>query len=149
MGEIVNRPYNCYLTADTIVNVGDDVLLVRRKNEPFRGIWCFPGGFVDLDEKVLDGALRELQEETGITNVKVEVFGTYADPGRDPRGRTVTVVYRTHPSQRPEVRAGDDAAECGWFSLKNLPEMAFDHSKIAEDFRHCLEQGAFNRNGRT
>jgi 8-oxo-dGTP diphosphatase len=147
VGEIVKRPYNCYLTADTIVNVGDDVLLVRRKNEPFRGMWCFPGGFVDPDEKVLDGALRELQEETGITNVKVEEFGTYGDPGRDPRGRTVTVVYRIHPSQRPEVRAGDDAAECGWFSLKNLPEMAFDHSKIAEDFRHCLEQGAFKKNG--
>jgi 8-oxo-dGTP diphosphatase len=146
MGKVV-RPYNCYLTADTIVNVGDDVLLVRRKNEPFRGMWCFPGGFVDPDEKVLDGAIRELQEETGITNVKLESFGTYSDPGRDPRGRTVTVVYRTHPAQKPEVKAGDDAAECGWFSLNDLPPMAFDHSKIATDFRSCLQQGVFKKNG--
>ena len=141
----MKRPYNCYLTADTIVNVGDDVLLVRRKNEPFRGMWCFPGGFVEPDEKVLDGALRELQEETGITNVVIEEFGAYGDPGRDPRGRTVTVVHRTHPSQRPEAKAGDDAAEYGWFSLKNLPEMAFDHRKIAEDFKRCLEQGLFKK----
>jgi 8-oxo-dGTP diphosphatase len=145
VGEIVKREYNCYLTADTIVNVGDDVLLVRRKNEPFRGMWCFPGGFVEPDEKVLDGALRELQEETGIANLNVEEFRTYGDPGRDPRGRTVTVVYRTHPSQRPEVNAGDDAAEAGWFSLKNLPAMAFDHGKIAEDFKRFLEQGTFEK----
>jgi 8-oxo-dGTP diphosphatase len=146
MGKVV-RPYNCYLTADTIVNVGDDVLLVRRKNEPFRGMWCFPGGFVDPDEKILDGALRELQEETGITNVTVQEFGTYGDPGRDPRGRTVTVVYRTHPTERPEVKAGDDAAECGWFSINKLPLMAFDHAKIAEDFRRCLQQGVLKNNG--
>ncbi len=102
---------------------------------------------MDPDETVLAGAQRELEEETGIKDVSLLAFGTYGDPGRDPRGRTVTVVYRTHPQEKPDVRAGDDAAECSWFSLKDLPPMAFDHAKIADDFHRCLQQGALKTNG--
>jgi len=139
------RPYNCYLTADVIVHVADEVLLVRRKNEPFRGMWCIPGGFVDPDEKVLDGALRELHEETGVENVNVVPFGTYADPGRDPRGRTVTVVYIERLNEKPVARAGDDAAECGWFPLDDLPPMAFDHKKILEEYQRKLSEDGASR----
>jgi 8-oxo-dGTP diphosphatase len=83
----------------------------------------------------LDAALRELQEETGVENVNVVTFGTYGDPGRDPRGRTVTVVYIAQLNEKPQARAGDDAAECGWFQLNALPPMAFDHKKVLEDYR--------------
>jgi 8-oxo-dGTP diphosphatase len=140
MGEIV-RPHNCYLTADVIIHVGNEVLLVRRKNEPFRGMWCIPGGFVDPDEKILDAALRELQEETAVEDVKVIKFDVYGDPGRDPRGRTVTVVYVARLNEKPATRAGDDAAECGWFQLNDLPPMAFDHKKVLEDYHMRLSEG--------
>jgi 8-oxo-dGTP diphosphatase len=139
MGEIV-RPYNCYLTADVIIHVGNEVLLVRRKYEPFLGMWCIPGGFVDPDEKILDAALRELQEETAVEGVKINKFGVYGDPGRDPRGRTVTVVYAARLNEKPAARAGDDAAECGWFQLDNLPPMAFDHKKVLDDYLMRLSE---------
>ncbi len=134
----MKRPYNCYLTADVIVHAGNEILLVRRKIEPFQGSWCIPGGFVEQDEKILDAALRELQEETGIENVSITPFGTYGDPGRDPRGRTVTAVFVTRLNEKPHTQAGDDAAECGWFSLDDLPPMAFDHKKVLEDYRCSL-----------
>jgi 8-oxo-dGTP diphosphatase len=134
----MERTPNCYLTADTVLIVENEILLVRRKNEPFRGSWCFPGGFVDPGEKVEDGALRELMEETGVTGVKVEQFGAYGDPGRDPRGRTVSFVYWSRLHRKPEVKANDDAMEAGWFSLEQLPPLAFDHGKIAQDIRRRL-----------
>ena len=137
------RPYNCYLTADTLVVSGNDVVLVRRKNEPFQGMWCFPGGFVEQDETVLSGAKRELSEETGITGLEIEEFGAYGDPGRDPRGRTVTLVYWTIVEKKAALNAGDDAAECSWFSLDDLPPLAFDHPRIAEDLRQRIKK----RNG--
>ena len=129
----MTRTPNCYLTADIVLISGNEVLLVRRKNDPYRGSWCFPGGFIELDEKVEDGALRELMEETGVTGVRVEQFGAYGDPGRDPRGRTVAVVYWARIMTRPEIKAGDDAAAAGWFSLSQLPPLAFDHGRIAQD----------------
>lgn len=134
------RPYNCYLTADTIVVCGNDVVLVRRKNEPFQGMWCLPGGFVEADETVLAGAKRELAEETGISGLEIEQFGAYGDPGRDPRGRTVTVVHWTFVQDKLELKAGDDAVECSWFSLDDLPALAFDHGKIADDLKRRIKQ---------
>jgi 8-oxo-dGTP diphosphatase len=134
------RPYNCYLTADSIIVSGNDVVLVRRKNEPFRGMWCFPGGFIEPEEGVLNGAKRELFEETAISGIELEPFGVYGDPGRDPRGRTVTVVYWSIVEHKPVLKAGDDAAECSWFALNQLPPMAFDHSKIAEDLLRKLQE---------
>ena len=135
----MNHPCS-YLTADAVLIVDNEVLLVQRKYDPFKGKWGFPGGFVDPDEKVLDGAKRELQEETGITNVELSQFGAYGDPGRDPRGRTVSFVYWAFPKEKPHAKAADDAANCGWFSLDNLPEMAFDHGKILSDVRNRLKK---------
>lgn len=131
----MSRQLNCFLTADALLIHENEVLLVRRKNEPFRGKWCVPGGFVDPDEKVEHAAARELEEETGVSGVWLKFFGVYSDPGRDPRGRTVTVVFWATLPEKPQARAGDDAAECGWFPIHHPPEMAFDHAKILEDAR--------------
>lgn len=132
------RQHNCFLTADALLIHDSYVLLVRRKNEPFRGKWCVPGGFVDPDETAEHAAYRELEEETGISGVPLKFLGVYSDPGRDPRGRTVTLVYWAVLKEKPEARAGDDAAECGWFPIDQPPEMAFDHTKILEDARYAM-----------
>jgi 8-oxo-dGTP diphosphatase len=131
--------FNCALTADSVLIVNREVLLVRRKNEPFQGKWCFPGGFIEENENVLDGAKRELQEETGVENVPLVQFRTYADPDRDPRGRTVTVVFLGFLQKKPAAMAADDAAECGWFPIDSPPPLAFDHEQILSDIRQRLE----------
>jgi 8-oxo-dGTP diphosphatase len=134
----MKRP-SCYLTADSVLIVGNEVLLVQRKHEPFQGKWGLPGGFVDAEEKVLDGARRELQEETGVEGVSLTQFGAYGDPGRDPRGRTVSFVYWSMMEKKPAAKAADDAADCAWFDLNQLPEMAFDHAQILADVRSRLK----------
>jgi 8-oxo-dGTP diphosphatase len=107
------------------------VLLIRRKHEPFAGTWAIPGGFVDVDEPLEAAAIRELREETGIRVDHLEQLRTFGDPGRDPRGWTISVVYlaRLDPD-KIEPQANDDAAEVGWHSLHRLPSLAFDHAKI-------------------
>ncbi len=110
------------------------ILLIKRRNDPFKGTWALPGGFVEMEEDLEDAARRELKEETGIALQSLKQFATYGKPGRDPRGRNISVVYY-HISEKPLTAApGDDAAECGWFDLKDLPELAFDHSEIINDF---------------
>ena len=107
------------------------VLLIERGHAPFVGQWALPGGWVEEDEPVDDAGARELREETGLTEVGLRQLFTIGDPGRDPRGWCVTVVYialidhRDHP-----VCAGDDAARAAWFSVNDLPSLAFDHAKV-------------------
>jgi 8-oxo-dGTP diphosphatase len=115
------------------------VLLIRRKNEPFAGRWALPGGFIDMDETLEESARRELREETGVETAELVQLGTYGDPGRDPRGRTITVLYlaRVKPRQVKPV-AADDAAEVGWFVLDALPPLAFDHDRILARVHECL-----------
>src|SRR5205814_234642 len=107
------------------------VLLIRRKSDPFAGCWALPGGFVDENEKLVDAARRELKEETGLTVGDLEQLYTAGDPGRDPRGWTVTVAYlvRVDADQLKPV-AADDAAEVKWFPLDVPPKMAFDHAML-------------------
>ena len=136
------RQPSFYLTADTLLIVGNEVMLVQRKHDPFAGQWALPGGFVDPEERIPDAAKRELQEETGVTGIDLQEFGTYGDPGRDPRGRTVSVVYWRSLPQKPHTVAGDDAADCRWFPLDQLPPLAFDHSRILEDARNRLREPA-------
>jgi 8-oxo-dGTP diphosphatase len=107
------------------------VLLIRRKSPPFAGKWALPGGFVDENEPLETAARRESEEETGVSVADFEQLYTFGDPGRDPRGWTVSVAYlaRVEESEvRP--RAGDDAAEVAWFALDELPSLAFDHASI-------------------
>src|SRR5262245_45638396 len=107
------------------------VLLIRRKHEPFAGMWALPGGFIDMEETLETSARRELEEETGIRVVDLEQLHTFGDPSRDPRGRTISVVYLTRVDpDAMQPRAADDAAEVAWHPLDEPPPLAFDHAEI-------------------
>jgi len=107
------------------------VLLIRRGNEPFRGDWALPGGFVEENESLEACAERELQEETGVTGVALEQFYTYGDPGRDPRGWSLSVAYwGAVDGELPTVEGADDAVEAAWHPIDNLPPLAFDHDDM-------------------
>jgi len=113
---------------------GVEVLLVRRRHPPFAGRWALPGGFVNKGETLKEAAHRELQEETGLTAEPLYQLAAYGDPGRDPRGWTVSVVFWGWIAEgRIAPRAGDDAAEVRWWPLKHLPALAFDHAEIIAD----------------
>ncbi len=108
------------------------VLLVRRGRNPYKGDWAVPGGFVEMDEELLDAANRELAEETGLTGIKLEQMHTFGTLGRDPRGRQITIVHTgIAPKGNTKVTGGDDAAEARWFDIDRLPEnIAFDHAEV-------------------
>ncbi len=107
------------------------VLLIERDEEPFRGRWALPGGFVHEHEELSLAAARELAEETGITEAHLEQVGAVGTPGRDPRGHTVTVLWAgLVQGDRCELRASGDAAQARWFDVAALPELAFDHAKL-------------------
>ncbi len=108
-----------------------EVLLIRRKNPPFKNLWALPGGFLDMDESLQESALRELHEETGISDIQLKQFGVYGEPNRDPRGRVITIAYiGIVKSKQQEAVAGSDASEVAWFSTADLPQLAFDHNDI-------------------
>jgi 8-oxo-dGTP diphosphatase len=127
------------VTVDIVVLSSDrdpQVLLVRRKQEPFAGSWAIPGGFIDMEETLESAARRELLEETGLKAAKLIQVKTFGDPDRDPRGRTISVVYLTHADRhRTKPRAADDAAQVGWHSLRRPPKLAFDHARILDHIR--------------
>ena len=107
------------------------LLLVKRAREPFAGSWALPGGFVGIDEDLEACALRELEEETGVTGVYLEQLHTCGSPTRDPRERVISVAYYSLiPSDRLNVRPASDAKAVAWFALEDLPAMAFDHADI-------------------
>lgn len=107
------------------------VLLIKRKHPPFEGMWAIPGGFVGVDESLERAALRELEEETSVRDVYLEQLYTFGDVDRDPRGRVITVAYfALVPATVVCPRAGDDAAETRWWSIYDLPPLAFDHADI-------------------
>ncbi|MHA6280630.1 NUDIX domain-containing protein [Salinimicrobium sp. CAU 1759] len=108
------------------------VLLVKRKKDPFKDQWALPGGFLEDEEPLQDGARRELEEETGLKVQKLQQLHTFGTPGRDPRGRTISITYWGEVDREEEVRGNDDAVEASWFELKDLPELAFDHSEILQ-----------------
>ena len=106
-----------------------NVLLIERGVEPYKGRWAFPGGFLRMDESTETGALRELQEETGMEGAYIKQFHTFSDPNRDPRERVLTVAYYALVRMQ-EVKGGDDAAKAEWFALDEVPSLAFDHDHI-------------------
>ncbi len=111
-----------------------EVLLIKRKKKPCEGMWGFPGGFVNMDEKLENAALRELKEETAVDDVYLEQLFAYGDPDRDPRTRVITIAFvGLAPRDKLKTKAGDDAAEAGWFSAYDPPELAFDHAQILDD----------------
>jgi 8-oxo-dGTP diphosphatase len=108
------------------------VLLINRGNEPFKGQWALPGGFVGMDEELEDAAARELAEETGLTDVTLEQMYTFGKCGRDPRGRQISVAFIGIATEGTDkIRGGDDAQEAKWFDIEELPgDLAFDHNEI-------------------
>lgn len=108
------------------------ILLIQRGAPPFEGAWALPGGFIEMEETLERSAERELEEETGLTGVELRQFHTFGDPGRDPRGRSVTVAYWGAVSEEKAgmASAGDDARHLEWYPLDRLPELAFDHAKV-------------------
>jgi 8-oxo-dGTP diphosphatase len=107
------------------------VLLVQRKHQPFEGRWAIPGGFVEADESLEVAARRELAEETSVRDVYLEQLYTFGDPGRDPRGRVITVAYLALVPSPLAVEAGSDASDARWWGVYQLPpRLAFDHDRI-------------------
>ena len=109
------------------------VLLVKRKADPFKGKWALPGGFLEEEEALEAGAKRELQEETGLIVENLRQLRAFGTPGRDPRGRTISIVFYGRVASEEEVKGSDDASEAKWCDLKDLPPLAFDHSEILKE----------------
>lgn len=129
------------VTADVVVITKEKeprVLLIQRGNEPFKGHWAFPGGFMNMDETTEQCAIRELEEETGLKVSNVKQIGAYSKVDRDPRGRTLTVAYLAHIDEAEDVEGQDDAAKAEWFPICNLPQLAFDHEDIMNDAKALL-----------
>ena len=128
------------MTADCVVfsreETGLSVLLIERVNEPFKGCWAFPGGFMDMDEDAEACAIRELKEETGLEVRSMKQVGAFTEVNRDPRGRTVSIAYYAMVV-KSEVKASDDAAQARWFPIDSVPPLAFDHEEI---LRMALEE---------
>lgn len=118
------------------------VLLIKRRNDPYAGKWALPGGYIEMDEELEAAAVRELAEETGMKNIPLNQSGVYGKPGRDPRGRTITIAYYaciSHSDFTPV--AGDDAEQAQWFLADSLPDLAFDHQQIIEDALEKIHSG--------
>jgi 8-oxo-dGTP diphosphatase len=111
-----------------------EVLLIKRRDEPFKDCWALPGGYVEENESLEAAAARELLEETGLSDVKLKQFGAFGDPNRDPRGWTITVAFAGWLEGNQQAKAGDDAKELAWFGLDRFPRMAFDHEKIINQY---------------
>jgi len=116
------------------------VLLIKRGHYPFEGMWALPGGFMDMDETIEQCANRELQEETNLQITEIEQLITASKLGRDPRGRTVSVIFWAFVELQQKAKAGDDAADAQWFDIFNLPNIAFDHREIID---YAIEQLKF------
>lgn len=120
---------NPALAVDAVVIKNGRILLVKRRNDPYKGKMALPGGFVEYGERTEDAVLRELREETGMEGRVKKLVGVFSDPMRDPRGHVVSIAYLIEPKSE-EVKAGDDAAECEWTRIEGAQDLAFDHADI-------------------
>ena len=129
-------PHPAVTTDIVIFSIRDaelKLLLIKRAGQPYKGKWALPGGFVQLDEDLKTGALRELEEETGLRDVYLEQLYTFGKPDRDPRERVITVAYYALiRSDQVSLYANTDAEAVGWFGMDELPPLAFDHADIVD-----------------
>lgn len=147
--QVMEKRKYCYeyphpaVTTDSVIFGFDGtnlkVLLIERGLEPYKGRWAFPGGFIEMDEDADEGARRELKEETGFDAAYMEQFHSFSAPGRDPRERVISIAYYALVQMR-EVTAGDDAAKARWFSIEDVPQLAFDHDLILRKALSCLRE---------
>ena len=125
------------VTVDALVLRGKgkarELLLVKRGREPFLGLWALPGGFVEYGERTEDAVLREVEEEAGLKCEKGRLLLVVSEPGRDPRGHTISLLYGLETGVDDEPHPGDDASETAWFKLTELPKLAFDHERMVEE----------------
>ncbi len=127
------------ITVDALVFLKDSslqlskILLIQRKNDPYKGCFALPGGFVEMDERLKDAAARELMEETGLHGIELAQLAAFDAIGRDPRDRNICIAYYgfTTP-ENVQVNGGDDAENAEWFKLDNLPPLAFDHQDVIQ-----------------
>ena len=126
------------LAADAVVNLNTKILLIQRKNDPFKGRWALPGGFVEYKESPEVAVLRELYEETNLKGKNPRLIGVFGHPDRDPRGHVVSVSYSVEVEDVNCLKGGDDAKEAKMFDLSEVMAkddfLAFDHKKILEQY---------------
>jgi 8-oxo-dGTP diphosphatase len=137
-----NRHKNPIPTVDIIIEQNSRILMIRRKNEPYKGCLALPGGFVNEGERIEDAARREANEETSLNIGLSEILGVYSDPKRDPRGHLMSTVFIAmipvgNDIEAVQASAQDDAAEIHWINLDDLDNstIAFDHKKILFDYK--------------
>jgi 8-oxo-dGTP diphosphatase len=136
----MGMPNTPLLTTDCVICDGDGrVLLIRRKNEPFKGAYALPGGFVDIGETVEAACRREVLEEAGVAVSELQLVGVYSDPRRDPRGHTVSVAYLARLPDTPKPKAGSDAEDAQWVKDWRGLDLAFDHAKIIADAEKIMK----------
>lgn len=129
------------VTADCVVMTNEPfpkVLLIQKGNDPYKGSWAFPGGFMNMEETIEQCAIRELEEETNLKVKDISLIGVYSKVDRDPRGRTITVAYLAIIDSPEAVVGQDDAVKADWFPITNLPHLAFDHSYIMRDAQNAF-----------
>ena len=127
------RTSKIFVTVDAVIvkkTTDNQLLLIKRKNEPFQNCWALPGGFVDENEDLEVAAKRELEEETQIKIDTLQQIGAFGKPFRDPRGHMISVAYFGEVSVNTIAIASDDAKEVAWFPVNELPNLAFDHQEI-------------------
>ena len=127
------------LTIFTLFEGDLKILLIERGADPFLGYWALPGGFIDENETVVQAANRELFEETNLKSIELKQFYVASDPGRDPRGWTISIIFLGFiRNSRNNAFAGDDAKSLKWFSINDMPSLAFDHNIIINNSKKLL-----------
>lgn len=133
----MNYTPKIFVTVDVVLfrkmNSSYEILLIQRLNDPFKDYWALPGGFVDENEELETAAKRELFEETDIQLFQVKQLKAYGNPNRDPRHHTISVAFMGEIDSLAEAKAKDDAKAVKWFSIEELPALAFDHAEIIRD----------------
>ncbi len=128
------RTSKIFVTVDIVIlkesKPNQTILLIKRKNPPFQDCWALPGGFVDENEDLEAAAIRELEEETQIKTTNLQQIKAFGKPFRDPRSHVISISFLGFVPENTIAMAADDAKEIGWFSINNLPDLAFDHLEI-------------------
>ena len=129
---------NMHIAADIVVFTVSrgilQVLLIKRKNPPFKGQFALPGGFVEIDESLEEAAVRELEEETGVKDIFIKKLTAYGDVNRDSRGRVVSIAFMALiDSEKFNLESKGDAMEAQWINANQIKSLAFDHMQILSD----------------